>query len=86
MKARSACARCAEKCIKCKIDRVPVLNRMPRRVGSSNKRLCLMTPEVLETASDMAGVQKALKTSRREQVQWVMAHALEDLVGEQAWL
>jgi len=45
-----------------------------------------MTPEVLETASDTAGVQKAPKMSRREQAQWAMAHVLEDLVGEQAWL
>ena len=43
-----------------------------------------MTPEVLEMASDMAEVQKTLKMSGREQVWWVIAHALEDLVGEQA--
>jgi len=46
----------------------------------------LTTPEVLETASDMAEVQKTPKLSRREQAQWAMAHALEDLVGEQARL
>ena len=43
-------------------------------------------PEVLETASDMAEVRKTPKMSGMEQAQWVMAHALEDLVGEQARL
>jgi len=45
-----------------------------------------MTPEVLETASDTAEVWKTPKTSGREQVWWQMAHALEDLVGEQVRL
>ena len=46
----------------------------------------MTTPEVLETTSDMAEVQKTPKLSGREQVQWEIAHVLEDLVGEQAWL
>src|SRR5882724_3708582 len=45
-----------------------------------------MTPEVLEMASNMAEVRKTPKTSGREQSQWAIAHALEDLVGEQARL
>jgi len=45
-----------------------------------------MTLEVLETASDMVEVQKTPKMSGREQAWWVMAHVLEDLVGEQARL
>jgi len=43
-------------------------------------------PEVLETASDTAEVWKTPKSSGREQALWVMAHVLEDLVGEQAGL
>jgi len=39
-----------------------------------------------EMASDMAEVWKTPKTSGREQSQWVIAHVLEDLVGEQAQL
>ena len=42
-----------------------------------------MTPEILETASETAEVQKNPKSSGREQVRWAMAHALEDLVQEQ---
>jgi len=34
----------------------------------------------------MAEVQKTPKSSGREQARWTIAHALEDLVGEQAWL
>ena len=59
---------------------------MLRRVGSSSKRQWLTTPEVLEMASDMAEVRKTPKTSGREQAQWAIAHALEDLVGEQVQL
>ena len=84
-KAWSVCAWCAEKCIKCKIDGVPVSNCAPQKVGSSKRRK-LTTLEVLETASDTAEVRKTPKTFRREQARWAMAHALEDLVGEQAWL
>ena len=85
-KTRSACVQCAEKRIKCKIDGIPVSNRAPRRVGSSNKRRCLTTPEVLESATDTRGIQKASKTPGREQAQWGMAHTLEDLVWEQSLL
>jgi len=45
-----------------------------------------MTSEILETASKMVEVQKTPKSSRREQVWWAIAHALEDLVGEQVQL
>jgi len=87
MKARSACAQCAGKHIKCKINSVLVSNHVLRRVGSSlNKRQQLTTPEVLETASDTAQVWKTPKSSGREQAQWEIAHTLEDLVGEQAQL
>ena len=43
-------------------------------------------PEILEMASEAAEVWKTPKSSGREQAQWEIAHALEDLVGEQAWL
>jgi len=46
----------------------------------------LTTLEVLETASDTVEVWKTPKSSGREQAWWVIAHALEDLVGEKAWL
>ena len=46
----------------------------------------MTTPEILEMASETAEVWKTLKSSRREQVRWAIAHALEDLIGEQAWL
>ena len=46
----------------------------------------MTTPEVLETASDTVEVQKTPKLSEREQAEWAIAHALEDLVGEKAWL
>src|SRR5882724_9109124 len=69
------------------IDGVPVLNCALRRVGSLlNKRQWLTTPEVLETASKTAEVRRTLKSSGREQAWWEIAHALEDLVGEQARL
>jgi len=76
-----------EKRIKCKIDSVPVSNRVLRQVGLSlNKRQQLTNPEILEMASEMAEVWKTLKSSGREKVWWAIAHALEDLVGEQAQL
>ena len=46
----------------------------------------MTTPEVLETASDTVEVWKTPKMSGREQAWWAIAHALEDLVGEQAQL
>ena len=46
----------------------------------------MMTPEILEMASETAEVWKTPKLSRREQAQWAMAHALEDLVREQVLL
>src|SRR5882724_9800246 len=46
----------------------------------------MTTPEILETASETVEVWKTPKLSRMEQVQWAIAHMLEDLVGEQAWL
>ena len=46
----------------------------------------MTTPEILEIASEMVEVQKTLKSSRREQVWWAIAHTLEDLVGEKAQL
>jgi len=46
----------------------------------------MTTPEILEMASEMAEVRKTPKSSRREQAQWAIAHALEDLVGKQAQL
>src|SRR5882724_8697114 len=46
----------------------------------------MTTPEIMETASETVEVQKTPKSSGREQVRWVIAHALEALVGEQAWL
>jgi len=45
-----------------------------------------MTPEILETASETMEVQRTLKSSGREQVQWAIAHVLEDLIGEQVQL
>src|SRR5882724_11450406 len=79
MKARSACTRCADKRIKCKIDGVPVSNRVQRQMGPSlSKRQCMTTPEILETASETAEVRKTPKSSGREQAQWAMAQALED--------
>ena len=45
-----------------------------------------MTPEVLGTTSDTAEVRKTPKMSGREQARWAVAHALEDLVGEQVHL
>ena len=87
MKAQSACTWCADKRIKCKIDGILVSNHAQRWVGPSlSKRRRMMTPEILEMASETAEVQKTPKSSGREQVWWAMAHALEDLVGEQAWL
>src|SRR5882724_9429519 len=84
MKARSACTWCADKRIKCKIDGVPVSNRVQRQMGPSlSKRWCMMTPEILEMASKTAEVRKTPKSSGREQAWWAMAHALEDLVWEQ---
>src|SRR5882724_13455993 len=74
MKARSACTRCTDKRIKCKIDGVPVSNCGQRWVGPSlSKRRCMMTPEILEMASETAEVQKTLKLSGREQAQWAMS-------------
>src|SRR5882724_6300603 len=46
----------------------------------------MMTPEILEMASEMVEVWKTLKSSGREQAQGAIAHALEDLVREQAQL
>ena len=46
----------------------------------------MTTPEILETASETVEVQKTPKSSGKEQARWVIAHVLEDLVGEQAWL
>jgi len=46
----------------------------------------MTTPEILETASEMVEVRKTLKLSRREQVWWAIAHALEDLIKEQVQL
>src|SRR5882724_8960294 len=43
----------------------------------------MMTPEILEMASETVEVQKTLKLSGREQARWAMAHTLEDLVQEQ---
>src|SRR5882724_13059280 len=87
MKARSACTWCADKRIKCKIDGVPVSNRAQRQMGPSlSKRRHMMTPEILEMASKTAEVQKTPKSSGREQAQWEMAHALEDLVRDQVLL
>src|SRR5882724_2168420 len=87
MKARLACTRCADKHIKCKIDGVQVSNRAQRQMGPSlSKRRHMMTPEILEMASETAEVQKTLKSSGREQARWAMAHALEDLVREQGWI
>src|SRR5882724_5111606 len=84
MKARSACTRCMDKRIKCKIDGIPVSNRAQRQMGLSlSKRRHMTTPEILEMASETAEVQKTLKSSIKEQAQWAMAHALEDLVREQ---
>src|SRR5882724_4470306 len=84
MKARSACTRCVDKCIKCKIDGVPVSNRVQRQMGPSlSKRQCMTTLEILEMASETAEVRKTPKLSRREQARWAMAHVLEDLVREQ---
>ena len=84
-KARLACTQCTDKCIRCKIDGILVLNRMLTQVGSS-ERQHLTTLEVLEMASETAEVRKTPKMSGREQAWWVMAHMLEDLVGEQARL
>jgi len=76
-----------EKRIKCKIDGVLVSNRAQRQVGPLlSKRRHMMTPEILEMASETMEVQKTPKSSGREQGQWEMAHVLEDLVGEQAQL
>ena len=84
MKARSACTQCADKRIKCKIDGVLVSNRAQRQMGPSlSRRRHMMTPEILEMASETTEVRKTPKLSGREQVQWAMAHALEDLVQEQ---
>ena len=46
----------------------------------------MTTPEILETASKTAEVQKTPKSSGGEQAWWAIAHVLEDLVGEQVWL
>src|SRR5882724_3982235 len=46
----------------------------------------MMTPEILEMASETAEVWKTLKSSGREQAWWAIAHTLEDLIGEQAQL
>src|SRR5882724_10733241 len=86
-KAWSACTQCMDKCIKCWINGVPVSNCVQRRVGPLlSKRRWMTTPEILEMGSETAEVRKTLKSSGREQVHWVIAHALEDLVGEQAQL
>src|SRR5882724_8236621 len=84
MKARSACTRCADKCIKCKINGVPVSNHAQRQMGPSlSKRRRMTTPEILEMASETVEVRKTPKSSGREQARWAMAHTLEDLVREQ---
>src|SRR5882724_2583526 len=84
MKAHSACTWCADKCIKCRIDGVLVSNCTQRQMGPSlSKRRCMMTPEILEMASETVEVRKTPKSSRREQAWWAMAHMLEDLVREQ---
>src|SRR5882724_7376684 len=84
MKARSACTQCADKRIKCKIDGIPVSNRAQRQMGPSlSKRRRMMTPEILETASETTEVRKTPKSSGREQARWAMAQALEYLVQEQ---
>jgi len=73
-----------DKRIKCKIDGVLVSNRAQRQMGPSlSKRWRMTTPEILEMASETTEVQKTPKSSGREQAQWAMAHALEDLVQEQ---
>ena len=38
------------------------------------------TPEILETASEIAEVWKTPKSSRREQAQWAIAHVLVSTV------
>src|SRR5882724_9478827 len=87
MKARLACTWCADKHIKCKIDGIPVSNRVQRQMGPLlSKRRRMTTLEILEMASETTEVQKTPKSSGREQARWAMAHALEDLVGEQARL
>jgi len=43
----------------------------------------MMTPEILEMASETTEVRKTPKSSGREQARWAMVHALEDLVREQ---
>src|SRR5882724_9178769 len=84
MKARSACTQCADKRIKCKIDGIPVSNRAQRQMGPSlSKRRRMMTPEILETASETTEIRKTPKSSGREQAWWATVHTLEDLVWEQ---
>ena len=46
----------------------------------------MMTPEILEMASETTEVRKTPKLSGMEQVWWVIAHTLEDLVREKLWL
>ena len=46
----------------------------------------MTTAEILEMASETVEVRKTPKSSGREQAWWVIAHALENLVGEQVQL
>jgi len=53
---------------------------MPQRTGTSpNKRHQIMTPEVLESGSKDARVQKMPKESWKQAL-WKIAYALEQLV------
>src|SRR5882724_8756529 len=75
MKARSACTRCADKHIKCKIDGVLVSNRAQRQMGPSlSKRRRMTTPEILEMVSETAEVRKTpnCPEGNRHGGQWLM--------------
>jgi len=57
---------------------------MPQRNGTSpNKRCWITTWEILESEGDVVVVWKTPKGSAKEQSLWRIAHALEQLVGEQ---
>jgi len=65
--------------------REPVTQRMLGRTGTfPSNRHWIMTPEVLESGSDDARVQKMPKGSWNELALWKIAHTLEQLVGEQS--